>query len=403
MEKAKKVLIINAYSFRNRGDSGIIVAMIDSIRKAYSNVEISVMSQFHEQNREYYKTFNVKSVPPVWDIINEKSFIKKYITGFKKRLFYKSQSTEEIDKADLVLSAGGGYLYSSRIGPMGVGFLNVLYHLWISKKRGKKVILFPQSVGPLNYSLDKFLLKKVFNKLDYFFSREHITTELLEDLNLKLKVEEVPDIAFSLNPEPSKEIDEKLDSSNSLSIGITVLDWRFAHKGSTTDDTDNYLSKIANAISSFRKDHKEKVKVYIFPQVTVNTNDGDVAVSEELKNKISENVEVFYLDKINDPKKLIYLYSKMDLFIGSRMHSAIFALAGNVPTIALAYQYKTKGTFNLINLKDYVLDIRTFNEQDLAEKINYLLSANTEAKNIIKNEVAVIKSNIHQSIHSILQ
>ena len=77
MNKINKVLIINAYSYKNRGDSGIIVAMIDIIRKSYKNADISVMSQYHEQNIEYYNKMNVKSVPPVWDIINTKGFLNK--------------------------------------------------------------------------------------------------------------------------------------------------------------------------------------------------------------------------------------------------------------------------------------------------------------------------------------
>lgn len=397
MNKINKVLIINAYSYKNRGDSGIIVAMIDIIKKSFKNVDISVMSQYHEQNGEYYKRLNVKSVPPVWDILNIKGFLRKYIIGIKKIIFYNNQHTQQIKNADLVLSAGGGYLYSSRKGPLGVGFVNALYHIWLSKKLNKKVILFPQSVGPLNYFLDRFVLKKVFNKIDYFYSRESITTHLLR--STKLRVEQLPDIAFSLKPKKSSYIDKEISiSEDFLKIGITVLDWRFAHKNSNLEDIELYTSKIANAIKNFKTETEKSIKVYIFPQVTVNKKDGDIIASEMLSKKILHNVDIFYLDKIDDPKELIYLYSKMDLFIGSRMHSAIFSLAGGVPTIALAYQPKTKGTFDLINLSDYVLDIKSFKEEELKENIYQLLILKIKSKEDIKSKISSIRTQIIESL-----
>ena len=393
--KVYKVLIINAYSHKNRGDSGIIIAMIDIIRKSYDNPKISVMSQYHEQNIEFYKKINVESVPPVWDIVSTNGFIKKYIIGIKKILFYKNQSTEHIQSADLILSAGGGYLYSSRKGPLGVGFLNSLYHIWLSKKLKKKTILFPQSVGPLNYFIDRFVLKRVFDKIDFFYSRESITSSLLKNTNVKK--EQLPDVAFSLVPQKSTYIDENIQASNCiLNIGITVLDWRFAHKNSDFTHIDEYLSKIANVLKNFKAVSDKKIKIYIFPQVTVNQKDGDVEVSEILSEKIQNGVEVFYLDKIENPKQLIYLYSKMNLFIGSRMHSAIFSLAGNVPTIALAYQPKTSGTFAFINLSNFVLDIKHFKEEELKEKIYELLLLETRPK--IKTKIAALREHITTSL-----
>ena len=396
MNKINKVLIINAYSYKNRGDSGIIVAMIDIIRKSYKNADISVMSQYHEQNIEYYNKMNVKSVPPVWDIINTKGFLNKYIDGIKK-LFYNNQNIEQIQTSDIILSAGGGYLYSSRKGPLGVGFINALYHIWLATKLKKKIILFSQSVGPLNYFLDRFILKKVFNRVDYFYSREHITTHLLK--NSKVKMEQLPDVAFSLEPSATSFIDEKINTSQDvLKIGITVLDWRFAHKNSTLEDIDMYLFKIANALNTFKTETSKKIKVYIFPQVTVDKKDGDVIPSKILLDKIKYDVEIFYLDKIEDPKELIYLYSKMDLFIGSRMHSAIFSLVGNVPSIALAYQPKTTGTFDLVNLNDFVLDIKSFTEEELRDKIHQLLILKTKSKETIKIEIDSIRNKIIKSI-----
>jgi colanic acid/amylovoran biosynthesis protein len=76
------------------------------------------------------------------------------------------------------------------------------------------------------------------------------------------------------------------------------------------------------------------------------------------------------------------------------MHSAIFSLVGNLPTIALAYQPKTLGTFNLIGLEGFVLDIRTFQKKDLQNKIIELIKLKSKIKQDVQEQVAQIRRKI---------
>ena len=45
----------------------------------------------------------------------------------------KSESLIHYNQADIIFSVGGGYIYSSRRGPLGVGLLNSLFHVWLAK------------------------------------------------------------------------------------------------------------------------------------------------------------------------------------------------------------------------------------------------------------------------------
>lgn len=401
---SKNVLIINAYSYKNRGDSGIIVAMIQLIRATFGeHTDIALMSQYYIENDAFYKAYNVNSLKPIWNINNtSKNFIQKYFEGLLKTVFHKTLDINHLKGFDLVLSAGGGYLYSSRKGPLGVGFLNALYHIWLFKKLNIKVVLFPQSVGPIRYKIDKYFISKVLNKVDYFYSRESFTTKFLSSIkNLATPIGEIPDIAFLLNPKSNSDLDNLIDKTKSYNIGLTVLDWRFAVKGSKSSDIEKYLSKIANVINDIKKDHE--VNVYIFPQVTVSETDGDKKVSYDLFNKIKKDVKVINLGHINNPEELVYLYSKMNVFIGSRMHSAIFAIAGGVPTIGLAYQPKTKGTFELINMGNQALSITDFTKNELHELTQKLLNSTEGDKIKAANEISILKIKINNAIASNLR
>ncbi|GAB6440840.1 polysaccharide pyruvyl transferase family protein [Bacillus luti] len=400
--KKKKYLLVNAYSVNNRGDAGIVVSMIHLIRKHDQNAEIYVMSSHWKENELFYKEYDVHSVPAVWSLNQNESSLKRYFNGFKKYMAFsistKSESLIHYNQADIIFSVGGGYIYSSRRGPLGVGLLNSLFHVWLAKKLNKRVISFPQSVGPLSSKIDKVLAKRVLGKVDTFISREKITTDLLKGLGLK-NVIEVPDIGFIL-PSLAVKCTEIEEDTSTYKVGLTLLDWRFARKNSDFNDIESYVEKVAECCQDLMKKYKN-ISFYIFPQVTVGDGDTDIEVSNLLLDKIgSANCSIIDLDKTVDvPEQLVSLYGKMDVFIGSRMHSTIFALASGTPTLALAYQYKTKGTFELMGAGDYVFDVQAFSSQQLFSTITDILESESYPMKNVHREIANIQSKLMEELN----
>jgi colanic acid/amylovoran biosynthesis protein len=369
-----KILFINAYSSKNRGDYAIVLAMRDYINKLYPSSTIHVMSSYHEENKLLYAENDLISVPSIWNILNKKLLLK-YFEGFillLKTLFNSEDKIfHEIHEADLICSVGGGYLYSSAKGPLGVGLLNMLFHMWLAKKLKKKLICFPQSVGPIKYTLDKIIVKKIISRVDLFISRENLTTKYLKDELGLQNIIENPDIAFFLKGSSPYPLNLNF---NGEKIGITVLNWSFADSKSNFESIENYINKITHTLEAVSR--KFDIKVYIFVQVDVSSGDSDYSISKilekNLENSSIQSEVVRFPENIN-PKKIIATYGEMDIFVGSRMHSAIFSLDAKVPTIALAYQPKTLGTFKILDLASYVLDIKKFEYNELEKLLIYLI------------------------------
>ncbi|ALC82639.1 MULTISPECIES: polysaccharide pyruvyl transferase family protein [Bacillus] len=388
-----KYLFVNAYSSKNRGDAGIVVGMIYLIKSIDPNAEIQIMSSYWKENTDFYNQYGVSSVEPVWELEKGQKSYLRYINGLKSVLGVllnrDNKSIQLYKNADVVLSVGGGYLYSSRKGPLGIGLLNSLFHIWVATKKKKKVLAFPQSVGPIDNKIDKFIVKKVLKKLDIFISREEISTKFLKEIGLGNLVE-IADIGFTL---PGKEVVyPKITKESGMKIGLTLLDWRFSKKGIGDREIEVYVSKVAeicNRISSKNKN----CTYYIFPQVTVGEGDTDYEVSQKLLRKIkSKNAIIVDLDGFsNKPEELVYLYGKMNLFIGSRMHSTIFALAGGTPTIALAYQPKTKGTFKKLGLEEYVYDVNNFSIDEIYKSIEEIIESGNYPIEKVTQEIEQIK------------
>ncbi len=64
-----------------------------------------------------------------------------------------------------------------------------------------------------------------------------------------------------------------------------------------------------------------------------------------------------------------WLISRMDWFVGTRMHSTIAALSSGVPTTTLAYSLKARGVFATCGLADQVVDGRTTDTMEAVTRV----------------------------------
>ncbi|CAM4143510.1 hypothetical protein BAQ48_14210 [Bacillus luti] len=404
----KSILITNAYSYKNKGDAGIILSMIDLLKEKYPDAHIQIMSRNYNENKEYYDEIydNVTSIKPIWYINNKHNHNKILQLFFAVisllkcmliMLFYlllkdklktvnfikKNESIMAYLDANMVCSCGGGYLFSTNKWPISIGLYQHLFHIYLGKFFNKKVIMFPQSIGPINKKIDKILTSKLLKKVDMIYPREEFSYQFLIESGFSSeRVNKLPDVAFTMGIEkyPLKDIE-------GLKIGITVLDWHWAYSDveEGKKKVDGYINSTANALRILME--KYKAKVYIVPQVVVGKEDSDMAVSKQLFNKLDDPDNTVLIEEDLSAKQLKYLYGNFDLFIGSRMHSCIFAIGAGVPTIGLAYQPKTVGTFELIGLKQRTFNVDNFSTEELVEMCELILT-NLETENQLNRQVA---------------
>lgn len=231
----------------------------------------------------------------------------------------------------------------------------------------KPVVIYSQSIGPFyNKMIEKFTAK-VLKKVTKIFVRETISLKWLYKMGIKESVEVVPDSAFCMKLEESQEVDKIIkrikEKHEGPLIGLTVRDWKFPETHNPTLHRNNYIEGIRKTIEYIENNYNGKV--LLMPQVLGPTpfNDDRNISREILETCNSKSAEL--LDYDLRPRELKYLYSKMDMFIGTRMHSNIFSLSNHIPTVAINYEHKTKGIMEMLELSDYVLDINEINPEKL--------------------------------------
>ena len=137
---------------------------------------------------------------------------------------------------------------------------------------------------------------------------------------------------------------------------------------------------------------EHNAKIYIFPHVTIDNDiDNSFEVYKRLPDSVKQHVVV-----LSDDYHALHLkniYKKMSFFIGTRLHSTIFALSENVPAICITYHgTKALGVFKTLGMEEYVL-IR-YNGVELMNVFDKLIKNNLKIKDDLKNTLSVKRSDL---------
>lgn len=277
--------------------------------------------------------------------------------------------------ADLIVSCAGNFLYSS--GRVGVPFLLALFSILYGWLAGKPVYTLPQTLGPLRRRWERRLAKAVLSKMRIVLVRDPISLALWQSWDIRrTECFLLPDLAFAFDtmhastrrPGGAGSLRTcGMDAEGPL-LGLTVVQWGAQSREFSRQAV--YEGAVADATQSFLISHGGQA--FLFTQVQGPTRwEDDRIPACRIKARLGDlGNRVVLVDWIHSPRALKAAYGKMDLFLGTRLHSNIFALTEGVPTVAIAYQYKTRGIMQMLGLQHWVLDIEDLDPETLTRLLD---------------------------------
>lgn len=409
-----RILITNIYSWNNKGDAAIVLAMLEHVKRSFPGAKITLCS--HDTNDlNRYGDYDFQ--PSILSLVNDRwpwpgeDLRQRFNTalgklGFRARLtlfallrkfhlnayaLFDNQIAQRLrafDEHDLVIACGGGYLIT-KAPPrklehfLGANDLQILgYDFTLAKTFNKPYILFNQSVGPFHTHADARTVRKQLAGARAVFSREEFTTKRLQQLGLT-NVVPCADIAFGLQPIPNTILEDHRFDPTQHNIGLTV------RRCLTGEQQDRYEQAVAQWIQQ-RLTSNDQTRCYFMPQVIhEGAGDNDLHTAYRIRRRIPSSLRqrAVVIDRDLHPGQLMHVISRMDLFVGTRMHSNIFALAAGVKTIAIAYEPKTDGIMNMLGLENYVTHASNVTAQQLDDMAHQ-----------IENDTHY-HDHLHQAIH----
>jgi colanic acid/amylovoran biosynthesis protein len=401
-EGGERILIINTYSPYELGDHAIFEATCLLIKHRFPKCRITVMSSFVEEFKRVTAHRVIRDVfyPPPgssWLTSLLLPFVKAVhcclyflcYRAFKSRFLAWLEEDDPfrvVAESDIVIAEGGGYLYSSNKAPFSRAMMSCLLRIALAAALGKPAIVFPISLGPIRRKYEGHVVRWALKKAKTIAMREPISHELALELRLppeKLRL--VPDVAFLW----SEAVSEYRPTGQQVRVLMTVADWSFAAcKGQhARRHLEDYVRSLVDLIRFLGR---RGVHVSVFPQVVVPPGDDDSTIAHWVAAQVGDQrccVLAVPLRQRTNIRQILSLFGEFDLLVGTRMHSCILGMCAGIPTIALAYQPKTLGTFSMLGLQEYCLDATNVNSRRLQEMVSRVL-AHLETEKVRFREVA---------------
>jgi colanic acid/amylovoran biosynthesis protein len=422
LNNVRNVLIVNIHSSENAGDYALLLQTIHYLKKTFGNININIVANWPNETALLDLSSRVIGSPwwiiKVWDK-NKKpryqvlSFILGIFFLFLFRIdildFYKIVPENwrdifvEYKETDLVVAVSGNQLFSS--GRFGWPLPIIGFPIYLAKYFQKKVLVFPQSVGPLKTNFEKKVVKYLYNNVEKLYIRDLNSIELVRSLNInKSKPSFMHDLAFTLPPaipEVAEQILKPVGFDDShTNIGMTIISSMPSYL--TTCAMNSYYENIAKTIDNLVNNHN--FDVFLFCQVYGPTEDENDFLGIDRTIKLlphPENKKIHIINKKLHPAKLKACYGLMDLFIASRLHSGIFALGMRVPTLFIGYLYKTEGVLKSLNLAQYNVELSDVSHDIIVDRLIGMWKEKTKLLEVINSEIMNVENELAGFPHEI--
>ena len=365
------ILITNAYSARNKGDAAILLGMLSDLgqRPAFRDATFRISSASHPADQGAYPCEVVASFQSIAASLSTSPALRNLgflalivpwslLWAWARRVLgrdlWAPASLRRLCRlyaaADLVVAAGGGYLYTRSRWRGNVVLLGQLYAFLYGAMLGKPVHLYAQSIGPFRAGFQSWIVRCALSRVRLVLVREDLSLQELESWRLQTPVHSTADAAFLL-PDPAERWPALRGIGAGPLIGVTVRRWfqREADQRRFEGTMSRFVDWLAQT---------KDATVCFVPQVTyADGGDDDRIVARAIVAGVAAKDRVCLIDDELPPDRIKALCGAMDLFVGTRMHSNILAFSTGVPALAIGYQPKTLGIMRQLGMESHVCPI----------------------------------------------
>ena len=256
---------------------------------------------------------------------------------------------------------------------------------WITL-RPKKIVAIGVSLGPFHSGWDRFWCSLAFQLFDLVVLRDKSDERLAFGLR-DYQLLHGNDLALTLQSPSLSKNERPNDNNTAKNLGFAIVDRDRRHGRPEIDN------KKRLALLNF---FEEKNSVGEIASVTGfvfcnHQNQGDIEATTQLINELTDlGIPAKIYPYCNNTDTYLEAISELDLMVGNRMHSFIFALICGTPAIAIAYEPKITEFAQNCELPDeLVVPLKELSPERLHQASKYALSA--EASRQVRSAVTTNK------------
>jgi N-acetylglucosaminyldiphosphoundecaprenol N-acetyl-beta-D-mannosaminyltransferase len=354
-----KILLFGYYGFHNLGDEAILKALIENIPRVLPFAEITVVSK---QPAQTEATFGVKAADRSLAAIGA-----------------------AIKNCDVFMLGGGGLLQDSTSLR---SLLVYLYLINLAKKRGKKVVLLAQGIGPIKSRMGQYFSRRILNKVDLITVRDNFSYSELSRLKLKnpekifITADVTPVLFFPVANAPTRGSPQTAAAQSLaqyLQVGIAAR--------TPLNHGHSLAQTLATAADRLIEQHHAQISF-------LPMQPRDHAFINRIRKMMKNPARTLELTLENACPQI----SELNLVIGVRLHALIFAALLGIPCIALNYDPKVAAFAEFMGIPSLSLDkIKPSPSSQLLEELLQTITATLDQPDAIaeklRNRTDTLKQN----------
>lgn len=296
----KRILLAGYYGFGNLGDEAILEMALEQILQITDRENITILSGNKEATA---KKYNIDTI----DRYNVLSILWK------------------LKYSDAIVFGGGSLLQDI------TSKRSIYYYLFLirfAKLMNNKIIMLSQGIGPIINENSKSAVASTLKLVDYITVRDKHSKEYLEDLGVdseKIFLSTDPVI----NLKSGESISKKQDDPKR--VCFSLRNWKNA----------DVSTKIVHVAEKLINDGIECCFIPFY-------YNEDLLLIEEVEKNLGDKA-VYYKERLTTTDAFDII-KNMDVMVGVRLHSLIFAAAANVPFVAVSYDHKVDHFANSVNM-----------------------------------------------------
>jgi colanic acid/amylovoran biosynthesis protein len=289
-----------------------------------------------------------------------------------------------IGESDAVLDVSGGDSFTDIYGPSR--FNDIVGPKRMTLNMHRPLILLPQTYGPFTSSRSERIAKELIDASSLAYARDPQSYQRLQSLLGPrfdpARHREGVDLAFGLPPRRPAVLEPGVSRALASRDPAPLIGLNVSGMLANRDDAAARFGLASNhrqLIARIARRLLEETDAHLLLIPHVHAPQGhlesDIEASENLMNDLARSTagrsasRVDLVTRPYDATELKWLISQTDWFCGARMHATIAALSSGVPACAMAYSIKTKGVFDTCGLGDAVVDLRSLELDEAADRV----------------------------------
>ena len=306
------ILISGYYGFDNIGDESILRTLVSSLREHIPDCSLTVLSHNPASTREKYGVEAVERMSPMAIL-------------------------RAVKKCDMLISGGGSLLQDVTSSKSLHYYLSIIRCAQFFRK---KVFIYSQGIGPIDRPGNRRAAAKALKKADGIVVRDERSALLLEEIGIaREKVVITADPVIRMK-KPDKDVGAEILRKAGVSLGGRLtIGWAIREK----DKDGRFVAEILKSIRWLKETYNAQSVLIPFHY----EEDGEVCrhIAAQLPDDTAVSLNEKYLSE-----DMLSIIGNMDLLVGVRLHSLIYAAIMGVPLIGVSYDPKCTAFLNSVGL-----------------------------------------------------